>query len=103
MGKFVLSDIAEEDADSIHEFISAEDPDAADRVLDAILESFYLLARNPQIGPRRRFKVDKGLRSWVIPEFSNYLVFYRELTDETGVEIVRVLHGARNLNRIFEE
>jgi toxin ParE1/3/4 len=103
MGRFVLSEIAEEDVDSIHELISAEDPDAADRVLDAILESFYLLAKNPQIGPLRRFKADKELRSWVVPKFSNYLVFYRELTDRTGVEIVRVLHGARDLNRVFEK
>ena len=40
-----------------------------------------------------------GLRMWPIPKFPKYLIFY--LTTEKTVEIVRVLHGAQNLQAIF--
>lgn len=35
-----------------------------------------------------------------LPGFHNYLIFYRE-TEET-VEILRVVHGARDYERIME-
>ena len=33
--------------------------------------------------------------------FGSYLIFYQPLTD--GIEVVRVLHGARDIDRIFRE
>ncbi|NJK75351.1 MAG: type II toxin-antitoxin system RelE/ParE family toxin [Microcoleus sp. SU_5_6] len=33
--------------------------------------------------------------------FKRYLIFYR--TAETGIEILRVLHGARDLEAILDE
>lgn len=42
-----------------------------------------------------------GLRRWPIPGFRNYLIFYRPM--ENGVEIVRVLHGARDIAAALEE
>jgi toxin ParE1/3/4 len=40
-----------------------------------------------------------GMRSWPIRGFGNHLVFYRPTDD--GIEILRVLHGARDLRRVF--
>ena len=37
---------------------------------------------------------------WPIPRFEKYLIFYR-FNDDT-LEVIRVLHGARDLTRIFE-
>ena len=48
----------------------------------------------------KRVKTSERLRTWLSPAFRNYLIFYRELPD--GVEIVRVLHGARDIQRILE-
>jgi len=31
------------------------------------------------------------------------VIFYRELPDGSGVEIVRVLHGARDLDALFND
>ena len=100
MSRFVLSEIAEEDVDSIHAYIFVENPEAADQVLEAIGESFELLARNPKIAPIRKFP-SGTVRFWPVREFPNYLIFYRERSDGTGVEIVRVLHGARDLEKNF--
>jgi toxin ParE1/3/4 len=41
-----------------------------------------------------------GLRSWRIKDFASYLVF--SIPTEAGIEVVRVLHGARDIERIFE-
>jgi toxin ParE1/3/4 len=74
--------------------IGAENLDAADRFLTAAKESFDLLRRHPRIGRLRSFSVP-GVRSWLIPDFQNYLIFY--LPTGTEVQILAVLHGARDL------
>lgn len=82
----------------IHTYISLDNPEAADRVLQAFEENAALLAGQPELGqikPRLRH-----LRLWVVTEFPNYLMFYREHKEQ--VEIVRVLHGARRLQDIFQ-
>ncbi len=42
-----------------------------------------------------------GLRYFPVSRFKKLLVFYRPAED--AIEIVRVLHGARELSRILEE
>ena len=53
------------------------------------------LANNPRIG-RRREEVAPALRSF---PFQDYSILYRPIDD--GVEIVRVLHGSRDIERLF--
>jgi toxin ParE1/3/4 len=103
MAKFIVSPAAREDLDQIHAFISQENPEAADKLLGAALSTFAAVARMPGIGRPRTFKLSElsGLRSFRVDGFRNYLIFYRPVTE--GVEIVRVLHGARNLNALFPE
>lgn len=45
---------------------------------------------------RLRDELTEGLRSFPV---GRYVIFYRIVQD--GVEIVRVLHGARDLDSIF--
>ena len=42
-----------------------------------------------------------GLRMWSIRGFQNNIDFYRPLED--GVDVVRVIHGARDIQAIFDE
>lgn len=74
-----------------------------DRFLAAAEMAFERLAETPGLGGFRKFDNRRlaGLRSWRIGGFENWLVFYR-VTDE-AVEIVRVLHGARDLEAAFED
>jgi toxin ParE1/3/4 len=83
-------------------YIGEDNVDAAKRFLTATHEACRLLARMPGMGALREFKSPKaaGLRSWPIKGFENYLIFY--LKTDTGIDVVRVLHGARDLDRIFE-
>jgi toxin ParE1/3/4 len=103
MGDFFVSPEAREDLDRIHAFIAAADAGAADRVLEAALATFADLARMPGLGRRRTFKNStlSGLRSFRVSGFRNYLIFYRPRAG--GVEIVRVLHAARDLDALFDE
>ncbi len=41
-----------------------------------------------------------GLRMWPVPHFEHWLIFY--IPTDTAVQIVRVLHGARDLPTILD-
>ena len=57
-------------------------------------EAFELVARHPAIGRLQSYSL-AGVRSWVVPGFENYVIFYLPTPDE--VRILAVLHGARDL------
>src|SRR5712672_3469015 len=78
-------------------------PDLADRFLACAESTFKKLARMPTLGRARAFRSPKAksLRSWKVTDFPKHLVFYRPLPNDRSVEIVRVLHGARDLDALF--
>ena len=84
------------------DYIGLDSEAAALRFYSAAEASFRDLAQNPTIGVACEFRAPKGkgLRRWRIKGFENYLIFYRPFTDR--IEITRILHGARNLKRMFE-
>ena len=53
------------------------------------------LARMPGMGPARD-EIKPGLRSFPL---GNYLIFYRKIDD--GIELARVIHGARKFEELF--
>ena len=50
--------------------------------------------------PRFTFAKHPNLRFWVITRFPNYLIFYED--EPALVNVVRVLHGARDPERLFK-
>lgn len=84
---------ADEDLIAVWLHIAAEDPSAADRVLDAIERRWRTLGRYPYSGIARG-DIAPGIRQLVAGQ---YLTLYR-LAGGT-VEIVRVLHGRRKIDR----
>jgi toxin ParE1/3/4 len=84
------------------DYISTDSEAAALRFLSAAESSFRDLAQNSTMGMACEFRGPrgKGLRRWRVKGFENYLIFYRPFSDR--VEIVRVLHGARDLRRMFQ-
>jgi toxin ParE1/3/4 len=86
---------ANEDLVEIWGYIARDSFRAADRLLETIEEKCQLLAEFPQMG-RQRDELAPGLRSFGV---GAYLIFYRIIED--GIEVIRVLHGARHLERIF--
>ena len=85
------------DLREIHAYISRESARRARRWIEKLEAECQRLARMPGMG-RVRAELHPALRSFPV---SPYLIFYRELPD--GVEIVRVLHGARDLSELFSD
>ncbi len=72
------------------------------RFLESAEATFETLVDHPGFGRQLQFARPEleGLRSFRVQGFENHLVFY--LPREFGIEVVRVLHGARDLEAIFE-
>jgi len=96
MKQFRVSDVARSDLDEIWLYIAQDNLDAADKFIRAIVSRFPKLAAMPLIG-RQREELSPKLRSFPV---ARYVIFYRPI--ENGVEIVRVLHGARDFPPLFE-
>ncbi len=90
---------AVQDLEDIFVYIGNDNLEAAHRFKQAAESAFQFIAKNPGIGHERKFKTASELRSWRIRNFENYLIFFRP--EENNVEIIRVLHGARNLEKEF--
>ncbi len=75
--------------------IATADLTAADRLLDRIDRTCSTLAASPELG-RSREELAPGLRSFPV---ARYVIFYRR--SRTGIELARVLHGARDLDLLF--
>jgi len=86
---------AEADLEEIWWYIAQDSPDAADGFLDQIEERCAVLAQFPLMGTAREDLLP-SLRSLVV---GSYVVFY--LPVNGGIEIVRVLHGKRDLEALF--
>ncbi len=84
---------AEIDLVDIWLYIAADSVENADRFLEKIEKQCNTLASQPQMG-RSRDDLAPSLQSFPI---GNYLVFYQPIED--GIEIIRVLHGARDFVR----
>jgi toxin ParE1/3/4 len=72
------------------------------RFLAAAERTFADLSRMPELGGRKQFaEAEIGeVRIWSVHGFRSHLVFYRDRG--TAVEIVRVLHAARDWEILFE-
>lgn len=93
MARLNLSRQAEVDLDEIWFAIALNNPSAADRMLDRLAHRMAMLEDFPEMGPARP-DLGEGARALVE---GNYLIIYRLVPG--AVEIVRVMHGARDLSK----
>lgn len=100
--KIVVHDNARFDAIDIAYHIAEDSLEAADRFADAIDAAYGQLSEMPGLGARRDYGNPKlkGLRMWPVPKFQNHLIFYRATEEE--LFIIRVLHGAQDIETIFK-
>ena len=95
MSRCTFSPRAEKDFDGIFAFITKDNPDAARKFVDRLQASCEALAIHPLMGQRM---VSRG-NLYRVFSVHKYAVVYRTISD--GVEIVRVIHGARDIDRLF--
>lgn len=96
MRPFVLTPLAERDVNEIWDHIANDSIQAADRVLESLESAMMRLAKNPGLGHWREELADKRHRFSLV---YSYLIVYRD--EIRPIQIVRVLHGARDLQNIL--
>ena len=102
--KIVRHDQAEQDVDELaFRLARSAGRESAYRFLEALDQAIEQLADMPEIGTRWELPRPElaGLRVWPVPRFKNYLIFYQPI--ENGIEIIRVLHGSRDIDSILEQ
>ena len=98
MSTVVVRPRALDDLAEIWAYIADDSPDQAEAFVDLLDSKFQALSRRPGLGRRRReLSSDIDIRSLTV---GRYVVFYLQLS--RGIEVVRVLHGSRDIESIFE-
>lgn len=93
--RFTRTAEAEEELIGLWVYVAADNEPAADRLLERIEEACRRLAEFPELGAAHD-EVRPGLR--LLP-VGSYLLLYRRT--EEGIELVRVVHGARDWREIL--
>ena len=97
MSRFILTANAARDIDEILEYVLQHDgPGPALHIHQRLYEEFSKIADQPGIGHVRDDLADVSLRAWCV---FNYLIIYPPETKP--LQIIRVIHGMRDLHRIF--
>ena len=95
MSKAIFTPEAERDLREIVEYIAQDSLDAAFAWLQETRDVCALLASQPDLGERMQTKRFGEVRRHVT---GDYLIYYQPA--ELGVYVARVVHGAREQNRL---
>lgn len=96
MAQVIRSEQAQADLEEILDYLDSQSTQAADRFATKFEQSCELHAKHPQIGASS-YEYAPNLRHFTV---WNYAVFYRPIDD--GIEVIRVIHGARDIPKLFE-
>jgi len=90
---------ATEDLDDIWYYVAKESGsiDVANRLIDSITDRFFLLSGHPYLGRSRDGDFGPGSRSFPVGEY--VIVYFVEGED---IQILRVAHGRRDIEALFE-
>ena len=95
MTRVQYTTLAQEDILDIAYYVAQDNEEAAQRLIGKILRACDRIGVSPKAG-RLRAELAPNLRSFPVEK---YLVFYRLVPG--GIEVLRVLHGARDLPSLF--
>jgi toxin ParE1/3/4 len=100
---YIFSPAADRDVEEQFDYLAERSLETAVRFLRAVDATCDALGRMPELGERQSFGRERllVLRAWQVRGFENYVVFYRPI--QNGIEVVRVLHAARDIAAIFAE
>ncbi|WP_027134914.1 type II toxin-antitoxin system RelE/ParE family toxin [Geminicoccus roseus] len=87
-----FSRAAEADLAELADYIALDNPEAALRMIARIEQACRMLSDRPLLG-RARPEIAADAHFWRV---GRYLILYRPVAD--GVQVVRILHGARRLD-----
>jgi len=93
---------AEDDLSEIGDYFDEHEATLSQRFYEHFWKTVQMFAASPKLGERCRFRnpKTKGMRVWQVDGFSNYLIFY--CPKEDMLQVLQVIHGARDTMAIFE-
>ena len=97
--RLVWTPLARSDLRGIVTYIARDNPDAARRVGERVLDAVEVLRSMPQLGrvvPERR---NQSIREIIR---GNYRIVYRLREESQAVEIWRIWHGARGIPHLVD-
>ena len=96
MPLLVIAPEARQELHAIRDYIAKDDWKAAHGFMTRLRDMAGMLAAAPAIG-RERPELG-NIRSFVV---DRYVLFYLPLLGAAGIELVRGLHGARDVDAVF--
>ena len=94
MPKVIYSPDADRDIDEIWFYVAEDSPFQADRLIERFRSKLGHLAKWNTLG-RPCPEYSRGCRSY---PFGKYCFYFRPTDD--GIEVLRILHSARDINQI---
>jgi toxin ParE1/3/4 len=95
--RYRLTELAELDLEEIFLYWAERASlEAAERILDGIVDRFWLLGEHPDAG-RLSEEIATGVRCFPA---GNYLIYYRPTRH--GTDILHIFHGAREQGKAFK-
>lgn len=93
----------EQELVDIYAYLGERNVAAAERFLKVAEEAFTFLARFPKAGRPWPSESERlaGVRSWTMPKFRSYRIFYRPIPD--GIEVLHLFHAKRDIQRLLDE
>jgi toxin ParE1/3/4 len=94
---------ASRDLDEQADYITTDSNiETALRFYQAADETFELISRHPRIGRAIQLLSPLFVNARLFPlkDFDRFIVFYRPLRN--GIEILRLVHGSRDIERLLE-
>ena len=98
MAEIRWSGEAERRLQAVHDYIAADNPTAASRVVDAIYRKVQLLRAYPRLGQRYEVIVDREVREVI---YGHYRIPYLIASEEV-VEVLGVFHAAMDLGNYLK-
>lgn len=95
MSKVVRNRLSVSDYEEIWHYVAKDNPRAADRLIQKFEHQLEMLSKMPDMGKGEEDLFPR-LRSFPV---GSYLLYY--LPIEGGIRLVRVLHGARDIDSDF--
>ncbi len=92
-----ISRRANADIEAICDYIAKDSPAAADRLDLRMHTTIEMLSQFPRMGHSRQDVSDKRYLFWTV---GTYVIAYRMQGKQ--LIVVRVLHGARNIRKLFD-
>ncbi len=101
--RLAISERAKRDVEDIARYIALDSSQSAENFRKAFDSACEHLLHTPEMGAHRGFynPALDDLRMLSLQNFKKYLLFYRPPKEEK-IEIIRVVHSARDLPTLFE-